>query len=633
MKKQPDSKNKAQKNVAKANSNTWFYVIVAAFTFLLYANSITNGYSLDDNLVTNQNPLIKKGLKALPEIFTTNYVSDHNTKFEYRPLVKATYAIEYQFFKTNPTVSHFVNMLLYMLTGMLLFKFLQRCFNKQNAWLPLLATLLFIAHPVHTEVVNNLKSRDELLALIFALGSGVYMFDYAEGKGVKHLVYATTLFILALMSKASVVCFIGILPMAVFYFRDKKKEAIVSGSVLLVATAVFYILLFALLPSMNREPVFMENPLVAQEDFTIKVASSFYWLSHYIRLMIVPYPLAFYYGYNQLPMVNFNGLAIASMLLHLSLLGYAVYTLFKKPGILGFSAWVYLGGIILFSNILVPVVGIVGERFVYIASLGFCIAVAYGILQLAKVSTQFNAPVKANNTLYVLVLILLVPYSALTMTRNTQWKDALTLFRHDIKVVSKSAKAQTELALELRRTYKKLPYNNPTREKLAREAASHFAEAVKIYPTSENYNYLGGIYLFEEHNPAKAIGPLRKAIELSKNPRTKYLMDLANCYQAVEPRQLDSAAVYYVKVLEKDTLHIQAHYQLAKNAYMQGDTASAKNINRRFLKLHPENPLPYRNQGDFYMIEGDTAKARFWYEKERYYMQRGANTTTNEEDE
>lgn len=595
MKKQPDSKNKAQKNAFAQTGNAGLYFIIVAFAVLLYANSITNGY-----VSTVQ---ITQG--STKQELTANSV-----------VVEVISSLEHQLFNNNAAASHTINLLLYILTGVLLFKFLQWCFNAQNSWLPLLATLLFIAHPVHTEVLNNLTYRGELLGFPLALVAGLCMFQYVATKGIKYLVLAAIVYILALLSTTSVAAFVAIIPVAVYYFWLKKKEALTGGAVLLSICVMFYIIQ-TIGADTELKPTITENPLVVQEDFPIKVASAFYWLSHYIRLMVVPYPLAFYYGYNQLPMVNFNALAILSMLLHLALLGFAVYTLFKKPGILGFAAWVYLGGIVLFSNIITPVPGIVAERFVYIASLGFCIAVAYGILQLAKVSTQPNAPVKANSTLYILALILLVPYSALTMTRNMQWKDTLTLLRRDVKVVPKSVKVQTELAIELQRTYKKLPYNNPSREKLAREAASHFAEAVKIYPTSENYNYLGGIYLFEERNPAKALGPLRKAIELSKNPRTKYLMDLANCYQAAEPRQLDSAAVYYVKVLEKDTLHIQAHYQLAKNAYLQGDTASAKNINRRFLKLHPESPLPYRNQGDFYMFEGDTAKARFWYQKEQ----------------
>ncbi|UPT67427.1 MAG: hypothetical protein M0D57_01705 [Sphingobacteriales bacterium JAD_PAG50586_3] len=259
---------------------------------------------------------------------------------------------------------------------------------------------------------------------------------------------------------------------------------------------------------------------------------------------------------------------------------------------------------------------------------------AYGIIRLAKVSTEATMPLKPNNILYGAMAALLLPYSVITINRNSDWKDALTLFRHDVQVVSNSAKVHGELAMELRRQFKRLPANNLNRSALAKEAAQHFSQSLKIYPrNADYYNYLGSIYLFEERNPAKALEPLRSAVTTSKNPKVKYILDLANCYQIQEPRQLDSAEKYFLQVLDIDTMHIQAHYQLAKTSYLKGDTASAKNINRRFLSLHPTNPLPYRNQGDFYMIEGDTTKAKIWYRKEKELLNKsGQNPLSTEED-
>ncbi len=621
MKKLADKKVKQQQPSFFSGARL-HYVLISLLVLVLYANSFKNGYAIDDNLVTNNNALVKKGLAAIPEIFTTNYVSGA-VNFEYRPLVKASYAIENQFFGTKPSLSHIINALLYALTGIVLYRFLRRCLTGQNAWLPLLATLIFIAHPVHTEVVDNLKSRDELFALLFSLLAATCLLKYAEDNTFKNLFAGLGLFTLALLSKASCLAFIGIAPLAMYYFRGNIKAAITAGLSMGALTGLFYIILTATLPAVGREILYIENPLVAEQSIGIHIASAFYWLSHYIRLLILPYPLAFYYGYSQMPITEFsNPLAILSLLLHAGLLGYAIWGL-KTRNLLSFAAWVYLGGILLFANLLTPVVGIVGERFLYIGSIGFCIAIAYGIISLAKLNTLPQMPLKANTIALGLLALLLIPYSALTISRNTNWKDALTLFRHDVKVANNSAKVHGELAMELRRQFKRLPNGNPNRAKLAAEAAGHFDRSIRLYPKNNEYhNLLGSIYLFEEHNPAKALPELRLAVANSKNPRVKYLLDLANCYQAQEPRQLDSAEKYFLKVLDADSVHVQAHYQLAKNSYLKGDTTAAKNINRRFLKLHPDNPLPYRNQGDFYLIEGDTLKAREWYKKEKYYQDR-----------
>ena len=53
----------------------------------------------------------------------------------------------------------------------LIFKFLNLLWSYET-FIPYLATLLFAVHPVHTEVIANLKSRDEIFSLIFIFNQG-----------------------------------------------------------------------------------------------------------------------------------------------------------------------------------------------------------------------------------------------------------------------------------------------------------------------------------------------------------------------------------------------------------------------------------------------------------------------------
>jgi len=90
-------------------SHLYILIFLAAFCLLLYANTIPNDYSLDDELVTWTNPQVSKGIKALPEIFTTFYYQASGNvgtiAFGYRPLAKATFAIERSIFGVNPHIS------------------------------------------------------------------------------------------------------------------------------------------------------------------------------------------------------------------------------------------------------------------------------------------------------------------------------------------------------------------------------------------------------------------------------------------------------------------------------------------------------------------------------------------------
>ena len=101
----------------------------------------------------------------------------------------------------------------------------------------------------------------------------------------------------------------------------------------------------------------------------------------------------------------------------------------------------------MYANIVIPVVGIVGERFVFVASLGFCIALVYLIFRIFKtdpksLTIEFDARAK----IVVVIALLLIPSTALTITRNREWRNLYDLYRKDIKYQVNSAKANAQYA-------------------------------------------------------------------------------------------------------------------------------------------------------------------------------------------
>jgi hypothetical protein len=132
-----------------------------------YGNIIPNRYSYDDELVTNSNELVRTGFSGIPEIFTPNYVVHENYTVDYRPLVRMSYAIEYELFSANPHISHLINVLIYALTCMILFSVLCNLFRQYVLIFPILITTLFMAHPIHTEVVNSLKKTEMNCCVFF----------------------------------------------------------------------------------------------------------------------------------------------------------------------------------------------------------------------------------------------------------------------------------------------------------------------------------------------------------------------------------------------------------------------------------------------------------------------------------
>ena len=154
----------------KKNLPLWFALGCAVLAFLLYANTLGFSYVLDDFSLIKENLLTQKGIAGLTEIFKSSYRSGYYLPDNdlYRPLSKAMFAIEWELAPNSPELSHWVNVLIYASIGFLLYRLLFSITNN-NTWLSLVIALLFITHPLHTEVVSNIKSRDELLRFLFFL--------------------------------------------------------------------------------------------------------------------------------------------------------------------------------------------------------------------------------------------------------------------------------------------------------------------------------------------------------------------------------------------------------------------------------------------------------------------------------
>ena len=188
-----------------ANNSRWFPLFISILAFLLYANTLSNEYNLDDELVTINHRNTARGLDAIKDIFSQYYYEDAmGYKYEYRPITHLSFALEHEFLGESPQVSHLINCLLYALLCLMLYKLLLSFFSQNLAILAFIATLFFEFHPLHTEVVASIKNRDELLAVLFGLCGSLFFKNSLESKKHYLLLVATVFFLLALYSKYSV---------------------------------------------------------------------------------------------------------------------------------------------------------------------------------------------------------------------------------------------------------------------------------------------------------------------------------------------------------------------------------------------------------------------------------------------
>src|SRR6185369_15456580 len=135
---------------------------------LQYIQTAGYSFALDDYSAILENSVTKDGIHAIPTIFKTSYRFGYPLQGDelYRPLSKSVFAIFWSLAPNNPLPLHLLNIVLYAATGFLLFTTLCR-FLPQNIYIAFFSSILFIAHPIHSEVVANIKSLDEILAFFF----------------------------------------------------------------------------------------------------------------------------------------------------------------------------------------------------------------------------------------------------------------------------------------------------------------------------------------------------------------------------------------------------------------------------------------------------------------------------------
>ena len=555
--------------------------------------------------------MIENGIRALPVIFTSNYFTIGNVKADYRPMAKATFAIEYELFGSNPKVSHLVNLLIYAFSCLIVFSFLFLLFKEP--WLPFLTTLLFIAHPIHTEVVNNLKNRDELLAFLFGILCLFYTLLYFNEKSIRLLTLGLSAFILGLFSKMTIVTFIPLLILFLYFFQIGKAKSrwLVSGIFATIAL-VFYIFIFNSF-DIFREFLYVESPIHFEEDVLKKTASIFLSMGFYLKLLFFPHPLSFYYGYNIPAIVGWKNIgAVFSFLAYLAIIIFAVLK-FRKQNIPALSILVFFLSLIPVSNLITPYPGIIGERSLYIPSLGFCLFLGWFLIRILKVKSGDSRIKLSRIPLFAFsVLLIFSLYSFKTISRNSHWKSRLTLYENDIKHLENSAKANQLYAFELRNNYLKLPPGKE-RDKMINLAVKHFQKSVDIYDNwALTHNYLGLVYARDINEPLLAIPYFKRACDLKPN-YLKPHFNLARCFLITN--RADSAAKYFQESIRIDSSNFTSYNELMHYYEHKNDLENLKSITKKMMEIFPGSDVAFGHYGNALLAEGDSTNAMKVFEK------------------
>ena len=613
----------------------WAPYLLFALAILLYANTINHDYAQDDAVVIYDNMYTTQGLQGIPgllkyDTFFGFFKEEGKAALvsggRYRPLTPVMFALEWQVFGRNPLVGHLINVILFGLLGVLIFFTLDSLLSNYefHTWVAIAAALIFITHPIHTEVVANIKGRDEIVSMLASVGALFYVLKGIDRDKALYGWLAGVILFFGLLSKENAITFLAIIPFSLYFFRVRglfKSVALIVPCIL--AALAFLAIRTAVLGfDFGGAPSeLMNNPFIKIEagqylpfDFGEKMATIFFTLGKYLQLLFFPHPLTHDYYPRHIDMMSFSDPSVLlTVVMYAMLVGFALVG-WKQKSILSYCILFYMASLSIVSNIVFPIGTNMSERFLFMPSLGFALVCAYGAYLLFD---------RLGRKAFVLGLfaIPLIAFSAKTVTRNAVWKDDFTLFTNDINVSKNSAKLNNAVGGTLSNKYHDEADQNLKREKLS-EAINRLDKAIEIHPNYKSpylirgncYHYLRE-YSKAEQSYATAINLDPGFGDAIKNQAINY-REMGKQFGA-ERGDL-SSAIKYLKISYDMNSNDYETVRLMGIAYGNaGKDQEAITYFTKALELSPNVADAYANLARAYKNVGNEEKSKEYEEQAR----------------
>jgi len=626
--------------IDKVNSNRLIFLFSLLLSLMLYGNTLNHGYALDDAIVIQKNEFTKQGINGISAILTTDSFTGFFGRQKnlvaggrYRPLSLITFALEYHFFGEFPFMSHLINLLIYALIGFLVFLTISdllktRLGESTSKTIALLSAFLFLIHPIHTEAVANIKGRDELMSLLFALLATHQSLKYADKLHWRYLISIAIFLFLGSLSKENALTFLFIIPLSVWFFRPiKLKPLFVLSFSLVLSSFVFLIIRQKILGGLHTQipNELMNNPFLGA-SFADKLATILLTWLIYIKLLVFPHPLTFdYYPYH-IPITTFADFRVLLMIVILALLTWIVIRQWKKKPLLSYSILGFAISFSVVSNLFFPVGTFMNERFIFMPSFFWCLGIIGGLTLFYQHQT--------NKKIVKTVLIIIAGYSVLfypikTIARNKAWKDDLTLFTTDVKTSQNSAKSNCSAGGKLWKAAK-ATNNEQLKQSYFKKSEIYLKKAVQIYPEYADAWLLLGNLLFDKDKDTKQSVAAYFHV-LKKQPQNEFAIkniDIVaqqstdrkfqlDTYKTLYPldsvdyllnyrmgvlygryfNQLNKSVYYLEKAVHIDGKQVEALKDLATAYGMTQQPEKAYNLLKKAISLAPDDSQIYYNLG------------------------------------
>ncbi len=413
-------------------------ILLIIVTLAAYANAWPNTLVHDDKFFAGSERF--SGLLDFPRFFTEDlWAASGSRSSLYRPMLLVSLSLDSRFYGDWFAGYHLSNIFLHVLVTVFVFGFVRHLLRMSNGQsssadrYALLAALVFAVHPIHTEVVNSIFNRSELLVALGGVAGLWWLMYYVDSRPVRAWTGVSVAYLFAIFAKESAIVLPGLAVALVLIFtpggwRFRLRKCL-PALWLLIPLALYLVLRTQALEapesvdSAGVTGVTEIKALVSSSRLPnrrVLLQTAGVW-GEAFRALVWPWPLKLYY---ERPSVFFQR---SSLLLHLALINVALFEARKKR-------FGLITGLVFFYIAMIPAsrfFGLLGEtphmaeRYLYFPSAGLAISLAFGLRFLER---RFS-PSIALAALMVALLVL----TPICWARNAEWVSEVILFESEYR--------------------------------------------------------------------------------------------------------------------------------------------------------------------------------------------------------
>ncbi len=477
-------------------------------TVAVYANSLPNGWTFDDHMIVETNPIVHS--LDLKQIFGSHYWPDRKDAGLYRPLTILSFSVHYALHGAAPFFYHLVNVIFHAANVLLVYALANRFQN--SVWVAASTALIFGLHPVQTEAVNGIVGRAELMSAFWVLLAWLLYIRSGVGRGERlNRFYGLSLTaaLLGMLSKENAACAVGLLMVYDWVWEHRGRwpggwRGCLKMGLPRYVPYVVLVFGFLFLRSQVIGSVFLPVLPGEAENILPHLQGEVRWLTTlsatgvYFRLLVFPLWLMPDYSNTEIPVIGsfLDPLAWGPLVVMLGLGGLVFLWIFRQYFLSGaLGVLVFAVGFFPVSNFFVTIGTILGERLLYLPMVGFVIFVGAILSWLVSLAQE-------RRYVYAGVAIVLGLCGVQTIIRSSDWRNDVTLFLAAVHDGNRSAKVYYNLGVGYRK------------QKRFDKAIEAFERVVEQKPDEpDSWKYLGIVYA-EKGQHAKAAGVYEVALKL-----------------------------------------------------------------------------------------------------------------------